>query len=145
MGKEIVFSDSLQCKICGKDTSAFSLAKHKYKIFHYVDTNGCGECQLKFYDWGCLQKQIDSLQADVAIIFTIFAKYYAPIEINQKLNKFNTPIFYDASGSMGRKNDFSLNPKYKTFLLDSSNHIVGIGNPATNPQIWELYKKIISQ
>ena len=69
MGKEIVFSDSLQCKIYGKDTSAYLLNKHKYKIFHYVDTNGCSECQLKFYDWGRLQRQIDSLSADISIVF----------------------------------------------------------------------------
>ena len=35
MGKKIVFSDSLQCKIYGKDTSAYFLNKHKYKIFYY--------------------------------------------------------------------------------------------------------------
>ncbi len=143
MGKEIIFSDSLQCKIYGKDTSAFLLDRHKYKIFHYVDTNGCSECQLKFYDWECLQRQIDSLHADISIVFVVFAKHYVPIEVSQRLNKFGTPIFYDTSGKMGRINDFSFNPKYKTFLLDSSNHVVGVGNPALNSQIWAFYQKIV--
>ncbi len=143
MGKKIVFSDSLQCKIYGKDTSAYLLNEHKYKIFHYVDTNGCSECQLKFYDWRRLQRQIDSLHADISIVFVVFAKHYVPIEVSQRLNKFGIPIFYDTSGKMGRMNDFSFNPKYKTFLLDSSNHVVGVGNPALNPQIWAFYQKIV--
>lgn len=56
MGKEIVFPSNLTMKIYGKDTLDYSLLNHKYKILHYVDTNGCHECQLKFYEWQRLQK-----------------------------------------------------------------------------------------
>ena len=76
MGKEIVFPSNLTMKIYGKDTFAYSLLNHKYKILHYVDTNGCHECQLKFYEWQRLQKQIDSLQTDIAIVYVVFAKHY---------------------------------------------------------------------
>lgn len=143
MGKEIVFSDTIKSKIHGKDTVCALWNEHKYKIFHYVDTTGCSECQLKFYEWGLLQKQIDSLKADVSIIFVVFAKHYTPIEISQRLNKFDIPIFYDVSGDIGKKNNFSFNPKYKTFLLDSLNRVIGIGNPVTNKRIWDLYKSQI--
>lgn len=142
-GKEIVFSDSLTMKIFGKDTCADLLSAHKYKILNYIDTSGCGECQLKFYDWRGIQYQIDSLQMNVSIVYIIFVKDYGPIELSQKVNKFNVPILYDSLGIMERKNNFSFSPQYKTFLLDSANRVVGIGNPATNSQIWELYKKKI--
>ncbi len=142
-GKEIVFSDSLAMKLFGKDTCADLLSAHKYKILNYIDTTGCGECQLRFYDWKRLQHQIDSLKADVGIVYVIFAKHYTPIAVSQKINKFDLPVFYDSLGIMERKNNFSFSPQYKTFLLDSANRVVGIGNPATNSQIWELYKKKI--
>lgn len=140
-GKEIVFSDSLAMKIFGKDTCVDLLSAHKYKILNYIDTTGCGECQLRFYDWKRLQHQIDSLKADVGIVYVIFAKHYTPIAVSQKINKFDLPVFYDSLGIMERKNNFSFSPQYKTFLLDSANRVIGIGNPATNSQIWELYKK----
>lgn len=142
-GKEIVFSDSLAMKIFGKDTCGDLLSAYKYKILNYIDTSGCGECQLKFYEWKKLQDKIDSLKADVGIVYVIFAKHYTPIAVSQKINKFDLPVFYDSLGIMERKNNFSFSPQYKTFLLDSANRVVGIGNPATNSQIWELYKKKI--
>ena len=49
MGKEIVFPSNLTMKIYGKDTLDYSLLNHKYKILHYVDTNGCHECQCEIY------------------------------------------------------------------------------------------------
>ena len=91
-GKEIVFSDSLAMKLFGKDTCADLLSAHKYKILNYIDTTGCGECQLRFYDWKRLQHQIDSLKADVGIVYVIFAKHYTPIAVSQKINKFYLPF-----------------------------------------------------
>ena len=102
MGKEIVFPSNLTMKIYGKDTLDYSLLNHKYKILHYVDTNGCHECQLKFYEWQRLQKQIDSLQTDIAIVYVVFAKHYHPVEVSQQLNRFGTPIIYDSLGIMDK-------------------------------------------
>ena len=34
--------------------------------------------------------------------------------------------------------------RYNTFLLDFDNKILAMGNPVTNPQIKELYKRIIT-
>ena len=126
--------------IYGKDTLDYSLLNHKYKLLHYVDTNGCHECQLKFYEWQRLQKQIDSLQTDIAIVYVVFAKHYHPVEVSQQLNRLGTPIIYDSLGIMDKQNNLSFNPRYKTFLLDSMNHVIGIGNPVTNKQVWEWYK-----
>lgn len=144
-GREIIFTDSLSMKIFGRDTCADIMAAHKYKILNYIDTSGCGECQLRFYDWRRIQYQIDSLQADVSIVYIVFVKDYMPIELSQKVNKFNIPILYDSLGIMERKNNFAFSPQYKTFLLDSANRVIGIGNPVTNAQIWELYKKKIME
>lgn len=35
-------------------------------------------------------------------------------------------------------------PRYQTFLLDCSNHILALGIPVLKPKIKELYKKIMS-
>ena len=76
----------------------------------------------------------------IAIVYVVFAKHYHPVEVSQQLNRFGTPIIYDSLGIMDKQNNLSFNPRYKTFLLDSMNHVIGIGNPVTNKQVWEWYK-----
>lgn len=138
--KEIIFPDDLKMKINGRDTVDEKLFAHKYKILNYVDTTGCNECMLKFYDWKLLKNQIDSLKLDVSILYVVFANKYRPVEVSQQLNKFNIPVFYDSLGIMGKQNKFPADPSFKTFLLDSSNRVIGIGNPVINKEIWKLYK-----
>ncbi len=146
MGREIIFPDScLAMNIFGKDTLLYAWFGQPYKIVHYVDTSGCNECQLKFYEWQQLRKRVDSLNPNIGIVYMVFAKNYTPVRISQKLNHFSTPVLYDSLGNIGRKNHFSLYPKYKTFLLDTHNQVIGIGNPVENERIWELYKMIIRQ
>lgn len=136
--KEIIFPDKMKMKIYGRDTLD-DLSTHKYKIFNYADTSGCSECMLKFFEWRQLKEEIDSLQLDVGLIYVIFSNHYREVEISQILNKFNVPIFYDSLGYMLQKYNFSTDPRYRTFLLDSNNRVVAIGNPVLNKKVWKLY------
>jgi hypothetical protein len=51
MGKEIVFPNTLQAKIMGRDTIVDILEKPGYKIITFADSSGCTDCRLNFYGW----------------------------------------------------------------------------------------------
>lgn len=140
--KEIIFPEKLETKIYGKNIS-FVSTSHKYKILNYVDTNSCTNCRLKLHAWELLYKEINTLQLDVEIIFMVFAKEYKTLKNIQKNNHYNYPIVYDRDGNMEKLNHFPTLPNCQTFLLDSQNRVILIGNPIGNPSIWELYKEKI--
>lgn len=53
-GKEIILPSSWQNV---QDSLWEAAIQKQFKIFTYVDTNGCTECQLKLYDWEILHKK----------------------------------------------------------------------------------------
>ena len=55
---------------------------------------------------------------------------------------FYQPICFDPENVFIRNNP-QLNTKYNSFLLDSNDSIIAVGNPAENPKIREFYKKIL--
>ena len=46
---------------------------------------------------------------------------------------------------MEKLNYFPKLPNCQTFLLDSQNRVILIGNPIDNPLMWELYKNEMQQ
>ncbi|MBD5375541.1 MAG: DUF1573 domain-containing protein [Bacteroides sp.] len=60
-----------------------------------------------------------------------------------KDREFNQPVCFDPENSFAAHNSLPDNSKYHSFLLNSNDSIIAIGNPAENPKIKELYKKII--
>lgn len=142
--KEFLLPDSLETRVSGQQIEYPNL-HHKYKILNYIDTNGCTPCQLKLHEWELLKKEIDSINPDVKLIFIAYVKNYNEIELEQKINKSTIPIIYDKEDMINKMNNI---PKYAilhTFLLDSTNHVILIGNPLERPKIWELYKNKITQ
>ena len=143
--KEIFIPKSLEMKIYGKDTSCLDILQKQYKILNYCDTSECISCNLDFFKWNRLLKEIDSLQMDVSIVYIIQAINYQEIEYSQFINSFNNPLFYDKLGEIDKLNSFPKDKNFRTFLLDHNNKILLIGNPTLNEKIWKLYKKIILQ
>ena len=140
-GKEIILPSSWQ----DARDSLWETAIHKrFKIFTYVDTNGCTECQLKLYDWERLHKKLDSLDKNATILYIVHNKYPKYIESIKKRNNVTFPFFLDEENKIGKLNHLSSKLLYRTFLLDSTNKIILFGNPIQNEQIWNLYKQTIT-
>ena len=140
-GKEIILPSSWQ----DARDSLWKAAIHKqFKIFTYVDTNGCTECQLKLYDWERLNKKLDSLDKNATILYIVHNKYSKYIESIKKRNNVTFPFFLDEENKIGKLNHLSSKLLYRTFLLDSTNKIILFGNPIQNEQIWNLYKQTIT-
>lgn len=143
--KEVVFPDNLETKIFGRDTCCPDLWKAKYKILHYVDTSGCSECRLQLYDWKLFKEQTDSLGLDLSFLFVAWVHNYEELETLQVINQCDIPFLYDRDGQMMELNRFPVQNNLQTFLLDSANRVVLIGNPVRNLPLRQLYFKMIRE
>ena len=144
-GKEIILPDTLSFKVQGRDTACPDFLTARHKILHYIDTSGCTSCRTRFYDWTLLQKQTDSLHMDVAYFFIAWVKEYEELETLLQVNRCKIPCLYDKTGSLSHLNQFPTHPRMQTFLLDSLNRVVLIGNPVENPKLRKLYLKEIQK
>ena len=89
--------------------------------------------------------EADSLNYDVAFLFYAHLKNYEEFETYLEINKFSYPIFYDYKGECNKQNKLPQHVFYQTFLLDENNKVLLIGKPTPGSNLWNLYKKIISQ
>ena len=143
-GKEIFIPDDITFKSLGRDTASSYLWKKPYKIFTYIDSIGCSSCNLNLSDWKKLIDLCRQQQIDVGFIFTVHSSDFEQFIDDLYFNDFNYPIIYDYHNSFDKLNQFPPTP-YRTFLLDKDNKVQLIGSPINNPQIWELYKNLITQ
>jgi hypothetical protein len=81
---------------------------------------------------------------DVAFIFAVYSSDFKRFTFDVKFHEFDCPIIYDCEDQFYKLNRFPPDP-YRTFLLDGQNRVQLTGNPVENPQIWELYKEVITQ
>jgi len=64
--------------------------------------------------------------------------YYPRIHLNH-------PLIIDRNDKLSELNNFDLDIKYATFLLDSNNKVVLTGNPIYNKKLMKLYKEEINK
>lgn len=148
-GKEIKFPENVSCFVLGKDTLT-EVCKECYqkdlKILLYIDSTGCSSCRLQLFEWKQLIEETDSLfQGSVG-----FLLFFQPKNVKDVIplfvrDRFKYPINMDLNGMIDRFNQFPEKMQYQCFLLDKDNRVLAIGNPVTNPAVWKLYKKIITE
>lgn len=143
MGKEIFFPQTLQRKNLAEEKEE-DLLKKQYKILLYVDSSECTQCRLQLYEWQRKIEETRKYSDSLAFILVVNTRNIKLIEILAQKNKFHYPIYFDKNGKMNAINHFPKEPLFQTFLLDSSNKILLIGNPIKNKQLWNLYENIIS-
>lgn len=112
-GKEIILPSSWQNV---QDSLWEAAIQKQFKIFTYVDTNGCTECQLKLYDWEILHKKLDSLNKNATILYIVHNKFPQYIESIKKRNNITFPFFIDEENKIGKINHLSSKLLYRTFL-----------------------------
>lgn len=60
-----------------------------------------------------------------------------------KSSSFSFPVCIDEEDRVNKLNNFPKEMAFQTFLLDNDNKVIAMGNPILNPQIKELYLRII--
>ncbi|NDV46525.1 hypothetical protein D0T49_05645 [Paludibacter sp. 221] len=147
MGKTIVFPNDVSCTYLLQDnvTDDNCVTDKPFKIFLYVDSVGCTSCKLRLFDWKSVINDADTLlPGQVDFVFYFHPKNIKELTLLLKRDRFEYPIYLDLEDKINKLNDFPKNSNYHCFLLDADNRVLSIGNPLLNPNIWNLYKQVIS-
>jgi hypothetical protein len=147
VGKEILIPDNVRCVVLGKDTSintCYTLMDAEYKVLLYVDSAGCSSCRLKLFQWEALIAEADSMfHGKLSFLLFFQPKSKKELSILFRKEEFNYPVFIDMKNAINRLNHFPKKSEYQCFLLDKTNRVQMIGNPASSPKLWNLYKQVI--
>lgn len=141
-GKELVFPD-LKAKIDGRDTVWNEWKNKKYKLIHYIDTSGCTSCQLHLYDWNIFIDEAAKTMPNLVVVFVVSLPNINEFDKLAKINSFSWPILYDPLGNFNFLNNLPHDSLLKTFLLDSQNRIIILGNPIKNSSVKRLLEDIV--
>ncbi len=144
-GKKIEFFPDLQCIYLDKDTVCPPIEMDKFKILVYTDSSGCTSCKLKMYEWNRIFNESDSLfPGKLSFLFVFQPKDITELRFLMKRDNLRQRVFIDKESRFRQINDIPSQHEYQAFLLDENNNVAAIGNPVSNPGIWNLYKQIIS-
>jgi hypothetical protein len=114
-----------------------------YTIVVYADSLSCVECDLNLLEWKQRIREVKKRSLTVSFKFIVNFNYFNELSQIIDRDKFEYPIFFDRNKTFTENNIFLEKINFIVFLLDTNNKIILIGNPATNPKIWDLYKKQI--
>lgn len=145
LGRKIIFPQNVFCKSLDKDVACISPNSTPYKIVVYTDSTGCASCKLHLYKWNAIIKEANTEMAGLVN----FQFYFHPKNEKEfyylfRRDAFKYPSHIDVYNCFDKLNNFPRDNKYQTFLLDKYDNVVCIGNPSSNPRIWNLYKQIIN-
>lgn len=139
-GRELIFPDSSIFTIHGLDTVDFKISHAKFKIVTYIDSTGCTSCKLQLKKWINFINEIDSLTENkTQFLFYFNLKNIEELKYMTQRENFVYPICIDKKDEINKLNKFPSKSMFQTFLLDSKNKVIAIGNPIYNPKIRELY------
>ncbi len=141
-GKQFILpDDSLMMTTNGITVNPFS---KKIKIVTAIN-GSCGACIGELKDWMSFMSDIDTCQ--VGLIFLIYSNDYlmAFEKINNSIIHFSYPYINDKGKKFFLKNNIPDDKLYQTFLLDSTNHVILIGNPIYRKELSAIYKSEIKK
>jgi hypothetical protein len=145
VGKTLHFSKDIPLTVYGKDTVLPDFNATPYKILLYVDSIGCTSCKLKLFEWQKLIAEADTLLADkLSFVFYFQPKNKEELVYLFRRDRFNYPVYIDHGNTLMKLNKLPEDATFQCFLFDANNKVLSIGNPALNPGVWKLYKKIIT-
>jgi hypothetical protein len=148
MGKTIQIPNIKSSYVSIKDSIKYisktktNTNKNKYKILLYIDSVGCMDCKLRLHIW---KTYIEDFHSRIDFLFYFQPNNEEILLSLLKRERINYPVFIDKTGELNKLNNFPDNSMFQCFLLDKDNTVIAIGNPANNYNVWELYKKIITE
>lgn len=144
-GRTLMFPENPVFTRYATDTVAFSASSSTYTILHYVDSTGCQGCKLQLLLWDDFIHEADSVAGgNLSFLFYMHPKDIRDLRHSLKFDDFQHPICIDTKDSLNLLNRFPTDERLHTFLLNSRNEVVAMGNPARNQSVRNLYMQIIS-
>ena len=106
----------------------------------------CKSCVVDLDGWDELFQLVQSKQ-DIEILFYLYTSdfdFFKKSTYENKLHKY--PLILDENLNYIDKNDLPFKNKvYQTFLLNSNNEVILVGNPINNEKLMKLYKEEINK
>lgn len=139
-GKQLVLpNDSLMVDDYKSNVNPLS---KKQKIVTVINAS-CGVCVSELNDWVLFMQDVDT--TNVGFIFLLYSidDLITFERMNSSDINFTYPYFNDKGKNIFAKNNFPKEKNYQTFLLDSTDHVVLIGNPIKHKELTALYKSEI--
>ena len=115
-----------------------------YKILHYVDSTGCMSCKLQLLKWKQLIHEMSVQNIPVQFVFVFSTQEEESIYSALCANEFDYPVCIDKTDSLNVLNHFPVHSDIHTFLLDSNNCVLALGNPVQNLNVKDLYVDLMS-
>lgn len=140
--KDINFSNDSLFYVNGMDSVIPDSRSFKYKIVCCTKPTECELCDYGLEKWDLKIKEIKSYSSDVNFIFVICSNDYERFERYAGEALPGYPFIYDCEFLI-RNGIPEDEEEFHTFLLDSNNHVVLVGSPIANDDLWELYKKMM--
>lgn len=101
---------------------------------------------MKLREWDKIINEFKSVpEIDVNFLMVINSCDITEIKKLLKQNNFQHTVSIDTIGKFDKMNTLPSQTQFQTFLLDSQNEVVAIGNPVYNPKIKDLYEHILSE
>lgn len=139
-GRTIVYPADMTFSVLGKDSAGYSFPQNEYTIMTYVDSVGCTSCKLQLPTWKYFISMVDTMaNGKVSFLFAFHPKNKKEISFLLKRDRFLYPVFIDEKGGFDALNHFPSDVNFQTFLLDSQNKVIAIGNPVHNKKVRDLY------
>lgn len=146
LGRTINIPDDAWYEMQSEESIASPLSQYRYTILRYVNSEGCSSCKLHLQLYPkILQELSDSLGYEIGFLCIINPS--DPEEIRHILGRdiqAGLMVWIDENDTINKINHFPNIESLQTFLIDSENKVLAIGDPAINPKILRLYTQILT-
>ena len=147
MESEIVIPNEIEC-IYNRQVDKIKLdTLQQLKLIVYYDSLDCSSCRISHLsDIYPLYEMADTSNFSVLTIFSPREEDLA--EVRNQIQILNPPIhiYIDSDGSFCKLNEsIPSDTRFHTFLIDTNNKPVFVGNPLTNSSLAEVLRTILEE
>ena len=145
VGNKIVIPEEMVWEVQNTAIDIAGTSVTDYWIVTYVDSAGCTPCAMKLPVWSNIMDELNMAgDIDIELLMVVMSPKTRELEHIVRDVNFLHPVCYDSAGVFSRYNTLPDKASHRTFLVDSDCKILAVGNPAVNPKVRELYRRIIS-
>lgn len=140
LNKVLIIPENLEIHEANQDIDSLETKFYSAGIKIVTYLNGdCSACILDLNKWKEYIFNGD-LDKDIVFLFFVYSTDYSVFEMmNRTEIHFPYPLIYDNLNQFYKANNIPSNRLLQTFLLDSNNKIILIGNPIYSEKLKELY------
>lgn len=141
--------EEMQCRNKYGDTIVVDSVKPLYRIVVYVDSSACSPCTLdKMYVWNKSIEKARKQGYRLRYVFIVApkAEQLEDAYLSIESNGLDSPVYVDTAYAFRKANPHLPEERmYHSFLLDTKDSVLIVGNPMENPKIDSLVNVVVYQ